>query len=277
MAKELQRKTYTVQQILDYMECPLCYDLKYNKGIPPSSDFLAHHKNIAYQEAVLETIRFYYFEHQAGSPPALKTLYDKFYNFWADKTNEPKRIEILGQNTSQQTVKQKQESSKYIKMGYETLKKFYGQNSQIKQAVLAVHHPYTIEMNELVVEGTFDLVREIETLHKRSKKPMREIQLVNFQLTTRKPDLKMLENDLQLSAMLFGFTQTFGVAPDKFLLQYLNREEEVMVYKEEQHFKRMLVMFEAFNQSVETITPYPRPGAHIYGSPYKELCDNYIY
>lgn len=277
MTKDFQRKTYTVEQILDYMDCPLCYDLKHVKRIPPASDYLANHKNIAYQEAVLETIRFYYFEHQAGSPPALKTLYNKFYTLWAEKTGEPKQIEILGYQTSQRRNKDKNESSKYIKQGYETLQKFYIQNNEVKQAVLAVQHPYKIELNELIVEGTFDLVREIEIVNKRSKKASRQIQLVNFQLSRRKPDLKVLENDIQLTAMLFGFKQTFGVSPDNFLLHYVNREEEVSIYKEDHHFKRMLVIFDAFRNSVNKVTPYPRPGAHMFGSPYKELCDNYIF
>ena len=268
-----QRKNYTVNQILDYMDCSLCYHLKYTKGVLAPADFLANNQNVAYQEAVLETIRFYYLEHQNGRPPELKTLYDKYLTLWQEKTGTVSSGSILTRELKDSTKMAREKNSKYIGKGYEAIQKFYNQNATIRQAVLAVQHPYDIEMKQLSVTGTFDLVREVMNEKKRE----REIELVSFQLGIRKPDESKLKHDLNLSAMAFGFEQAFETRPDRFILSYINRNENIQIYRGLDEYKRMFAVLDGFQQSVDTITPYPRPGAHKIASPYKELCDNYTY
>lgn len=268
-----QRKTYTINQIMDYMDCSLCYHLKYIKGYAPSDTFLADNKNVAYQEAVIETIRYYYLEHQNKKPPALKSLYDKFYTLWLDKTGTTDRGSILTRKIEDSGRHAREERSKYIQKGYDTLRKFYGQNAKIRQAVLAVQHPYHIQMKQMSVSGEFDLVREV--MNEKTRE--REIELVSFQLSTRKPDESRIKHDLNLSAMAFGFEQTFETRPDRFILSYINRGQDVPIYRGTSEYNRMFAILDGFQQSVERVTPFPRPGAHRVASPYKELCDNYQY
>lgn len=269
----IQRKTYTIQQVIDYTECSLCYYLKYIKKAQPAPGFLADNQNIAYQEAVLETIRFYYLEHQNGKPPALKTLYDKYYRLWLNKTGKEESASILTRKAEDSTKHAREKRSKYINMGYETLRKFYGQNAKTKQAVLAVHHPYEIKLEEMSITGNFDLIREV--MNPKTKR--REIELVSFQLSQRKPDERTVLHDLNLTAMSYGFKETFDVLPDRFSLYYINRNETVSVFRETNEYKRMFAVLDGFRQSVDTIVPYPRPGAHRLPSPYKDICDNYQY
>lgn len=271
MAEIMQRNTYSVQQILDYTECPLCYHLKYIEGRPPSTEYLADNNNIYYQEAVLETIRHYYILHQQGKPPKLKALLDKYYSLWLEKTGMEDNGSILTRKIEDSGRHAREKRSKYITIGYDTLRAFYEKNATLPQAVLGVHHPYSIALKELTVTGEFDLIREIAG----KKKDERQIEVVSFQLTKRKPDISIIQKDFKLTAMFFAFEQMFEVQPDRFTLYYINRDEEIPVVRSIEEYKRMLSVLDGFRQSVDTIPPYPRPGAHRFGSPYKELCDNY--
>lgn len=260
-----------MEQILDYMDCSLCYNLKYVQNIPVPENVLTDNKNLIYQECVRETISYYYLEHQQGKPPALKAVYDKFYSLWMDKTNTRDRNSIFTRELEEAGKHGREERSRYVTKGYETLKKFYGQNAKKKQAVLAVNHPYEIVLDDITIVGQFDLIREV--IGEKSKR--REIEIVSFQLSTRKPDDDTLNRDLSLTAMDYAFRQMFQAAPDAFILNYINRSEELTIYRELNEYKRMFAIFEGFVASVDSVPPFPRPGAHKFYTPYKEFCDNY--
>lgn len=260
-----------MEQILDYMDCSLCYHLKYVQNISVPENVLTDNKNLIYQECVRETISYYYLEHQQGKPPALKAVYDKFYSLWMDKTNTRERNSIFTRELEEAGKHGREERSRYVTKGYEALKKFYGQNAKKKQAILAVNHPYEIVLDDITIAGQFDLIREVIG----AKTKRREIEIVSFQFSTRKPDDDTLNRDLSLTAMDYAFRQMFQAAPDAFILNYINRSEELTIYRELNEYKRMFAIFEGFVASVDSVPPFPRPGAHKFYTPYKEICDNY--
>ena len=266
----IQRKRYSMEQLMDYMDCSLCYHLKHEKKLPAPQSSLTDNKNVIYKECVEESIRFYYLEHQQSKPPTLKSMYDKFYSLWMDKTGTRDRNSILTRQLEEAGKHGREERSRYITKGYETIKKFYGQNAKKKQAILAVNHPYEIILDDMILVGKFDLIREVMGKDKR-----REIELVSFQLSTRKPEEDTLNRDISLTAMEYAFRQMFETAPDKFLLNYINREEDVRIFRDLNDYKRLFATLEGFTKSVSTVPPFPRPGAHRIYSPYKEYCDNY--
>lgn len=266
-----QRRTYDIQEILDYTECSLCHHLKYIQNRRPSNSFLADNPNIVYQEAVLETMRYYYINHQQGKPPELKALFDKYYTLWLEKTGTQDDGSILTRKLEHATKHEREKRSKYITIGYDTLRAFYEHNARTPQAILGVHHPYTIELKSMLVSGYFDVIREVEG----KKKGERDIEVVSFQLSKKKPDVSAISKDLKLTAMFFGFEQLFEVKPDKFTLYYVNRNEEIPVFRSIEEYKRMLSILDGVQHAIEHVPPYPRPGAHRFDSPYKELCDNY--
>ena len=265
-------KEYTIKQILDYMECPLCYHLKYVKRLPPSKDALIDDKNILYQECIQESIRYYYLEHQQGKPPTLKEMYNKFYSLWMDKTGTRDRNTIFTRSIEDSGKHGREERSRYITKGYETIQKFYGENAKKKQAVLAVNHPYTIQLDQSAVVGEFDLIREV--MNPKTKR--REIEIVNFQTTTRKPDESILQTDLSLTGMAFAFEQMFQTTPDRFIVDFINRKEQVELHHYATDYKRMFSIIQGFILSVDN-PPYPRPGAHRVHSPYKLYCDQFTF
>lgn len=268
-----QRKQYTMRQVLDYMDCPLCYYLKYDKRLPPPDGLLADNKNIVYQECIQEAIRYYYLEHQQGKPPTLKEMYNKYYSLWMDKTGTKDKNTIFTRSFQDSGKHGREERSRYITKGYETIQKFYGQNARKKQAVLAVNHPYEIKLDHADIVGEFDLIREVMN----TKTKRREIEIVTFQTTTRKPDESVLQTDFSLTGMSFAFEQMFQTTPDNFVVDYINKDEQVHLYRNERDYKRMFSVIQAFLMSVDTVPPYSRPHAHHNFSPYKTYCNEYSF
>lgn len=266
----VQRKEYSMEQIMDYMDCSLCYHLKYIKKLEPPKDILTDNKSIIYKECVTEAMRYYYLEHQLGKPPTLKAVYDKFYSLWLDKTNTRQQNSIMTRSEKDSGKHEREKNSRYVTMGYETLKKFYGQNANKKQAILAVNHPYQIVLDDMTLVGHFDLIREVLTKDKR-----REIEVVSFQLSNRKPEEDTIKRDISLTAMEYAFRQMFQTPPDSFLLNYVNRQEEIRIFRDVEDYKRLFSILKGFIASVDTVPPFPRPGAHRIYSPYKEYCDHY--
>ena len=254
------------------MDCPLCYHLQHELKIDSSNPFLTESKNQIAKDAMELSIRYYYSHHQQGKPPALKDVYNKFYNYWLEQTKGytdkesifSRKIEESGQNY-------RSKNNQYVMNGYERLNQFYRKNLEQKQAVLVVNHPYEIIMDDLIITGTFDLIREVPG----AKKTERKVELVSFQYSNRKPDESKFAQNLHLTAMQFAFEQTFHTPPDRFVLQYINRGEEYEHKVGVEEYKRMLRIFDSFGQSVDKIPPYPRPGGHIRYSPYHELCNHY--
>lgn len=272
MAKKAQqRKTFTTEQILDYMDCSLCYHLKHEKKLILPAETFLENKNLIQQQCVQETIRYYYLEHQQGRPPSLKKVYDKFYSLWMEKTDTLEQNSIFTRPLEEATRHAREERSRFITKGYETLKTFYGENARLKQAILAVNHPYQIVTEKAIITGSFDLIREV--IGKESKR--REIEVVSFQMTKRKPDEAVVKQDFVLTTMHYAFYETFQTAPDNFVIKYLNRGEELIVTRDLNDYKRMMSVIEGFALSVDTLPPFPRPGAHFFHSPYKTYCDNY--
>ena len=271
--KKMQRKTYTVEQILDYMDCSLCYHLKYEKKVELPKETFVQNKNLIYKECLEETMYFYYLQHQLGQPPTLKKVYDKFYTLWMERTDTLDKNSILTRPLEEAGKDARAERSKFVTKGYESLKHFYAENAKKKQAVLAVNHPFEIVLEGAIITGSFDLIREV--MGKESKR--REIEVVSFQTSKRKPDEETLKHDFALTVMHYAFYEMFKTQPDNFVLAYVNRNEEILIMRGMEEYKRMIAIIESFIYSVENIRPYPRPGAHLVYSPYKTHCDNYIY
>lgn len=265
-----QRKTYDIQQIVDYMECPLCYHLKYEKKLNPRDILLNENKNQIAKESLKDSVYHYYIRHQQGKPASLKELYNKFYIKWSQETGTVDKNSIFTRSLEDGTRHKREERSKLVTKGYESLKRFYATNATKKQAVIAVNHPYEINLNNIIIKGTIDLIREVETNSNE-----RKIELVMFQFGTRKPNVEEFNKNIYLSTVSLAFIQMFDIPPDNIVLKYINRDEEYSVYFDSSDYKGLMKTIEAFSKSVDTIDPYQRPGGHIKYSPYQEMCNNY--
>ena len=264
-----QRQTYTIEQVLEYMDCSLCYHLKYHeKRIPPAGDWSSS-KNFIYKDCMKETITYYYTGHMEKNPPTLKQLYDKFYSRWLERTGGIEENSILTRKLENARKDKRNELSSYVTKGYEAIRSFYETNASLKQAVLAVNHPYEIVFDNAIISGEFPIIREVVVKNKR------KIELIDFSFSTRKPDESILQKNMSYSMMALAYRDVFQSDPDEFQVYFPARKESISLYRTANDYKRLFSIIEAFLRSVNRIDPFPRPGGHLGFSPYKELCDNY--
>ena len=275
--RKLQHDTllasYTTEQVLDYMMCPLCYHLKHVQQLPLPKSFSIDSHNVYYQEAMYETIRYFYMEMQKKKAPTYKKLCDKFYKSWLERTDTVDTMSILTRDLDNASVSSRSIQSKYVPEGYKVLKQFYIYNQDTKQAILAVNEPYNIRIADADFSGNFQVIREV--LNPSTK--LREIQLVEFQLGRIKPALEDLNKNIELLTMGIGFKEMFKIQPDKFVVYYPAIDEEFILQQQLNDYKRTLQTLNAFRMSVEVIPPYRRPGGHPASAPYADYCEKHQY
>lgn len=265
-------KKYSVEQLLDYMDCPLCYHIKHVEGRRPPEHVAYQQKNRIFKEAMQETIAFYYRKHLERNPPTLKQLYDKFYQAWLLKTNTVGEESIFTRKVEDAVKKEREDTSRYVTRGYQNLRLFYQQNSEIKQSIIAIHHPYELVMGDAIITGTIPLIREVA-----SKYNKRTIELGSFSLSYKKPAIENLITDIRYTIAAFAYQNVMKSTPDRVYVNHLMSGEDFPLVYGANDYKRLLAIIEGFTQSVGRVTPHPRPGGHLIKNDYQLLCDNYYY
>lgn len=262
-------KHYTIEEILKYLNCSLCHHLEYNLKVIPTKKALHNNKNNYYKEALSETVAYYYRGHTDKKPPSLHQLYNKFYQLWMAKNGTENENSIFTRSFENAGHLNREAESKYVQSGYESIKNFFNYNNNTKQSVLAYNYTYEIPIKDAVITGVIPLIREVEIGSRR------EVQLVVFSSSRKKPNLEHIKINLDYILQSFAFNHTLRVVPDKFIVYYLARDEEVEVYYNTNDYKRLFATIEGFVDMVNVVKPFPTAGVHTYSSLYKDVCDSY--
>lgn len=260
--KEL--KTYTYEEVKDYMRCPLCYHIEHVEREKVSTDYYREHQRIASDKAMLSAVYYYYFRHLEGNPPSLKEMYNKYYRELNRLSGEPMDKKFITD-----TVTNSQGRST-VRNGYKWIRMFYEWNAKTPQAVISVNHPFYLEYEELRIEDTFPILREIQ-----NDKGQREIELLMFGQTSKNSPEASLVQDTDATILLKGFQEAFEMNPDSFRLFSLEKGKAYDIYRNESDLKRLESSFLGFYQSVNNVAPYQRLSAHPYHGKFKHLCDAY--
>lgn len=259
-----QRPVYQYQEIKDYMNCPLCHHIEYIEKQKVSSNYYEENKKIASDESLIETINYYYYLHMENKPPSLKEVYNKYITTLNKKLDLDRNSKDLISEVTSTTTKN------ITKSGYKYLRYFYKWNANTPQAVIAVNHTFKVAYDELVVEGTFPLIREV-----KGKGKDRELEVVIFGQLSATSERESLVEETDATLYLKAFKEAFGVTPDNLKVYSIERGKEYEVYRNESDLKRLEHMFLGFHQSVGKVTPYQRVGAHRRRGKFKRECDNY--
>lgn len=245
------------------------HHFRYETNVPEPKAIELGQKNVIYNDCLRKTIFYYYTGLQQGKNPGLKALYNKFLSSW-NKANDIKEEPYLERDPKEGAHRARWGNKNYISKGYEAIQNFYGLNRQKQQAIIAVNHPYNININGVHIKGTFDLIREVLAPNGQS----RIIEVVNFQTSKKKPDGFFLDNDMYSTFMHFAFLDTFKKPPVRFVMHYLTLNQEMVIERGLKDYKRMRRVLEGFTTSVNTIKPYPRQSFECLTCPFQEYCIN---
>lgn len=267
---DILNTVYSIEEVFDYIDCPLRHHMKYEKKLPPAILKDTTAKSQIFKDCIKEAIFFYYARMQEKNPASIKELYNKYYTLWLARTNTIE-ANIFERSLSETQDKIHKERDKYVLNGYSLLQKFYNWNHKKKQSIIAVNHPYEVEIDGIKIKGRFELIREVE----RQDQPGRILEIVEFKTTKKKPEGFDLNHDLYSTFMHYAFLYTFKASPDKFIVNYLNQDKELEITRDANEYKRMLSVLKGFTNSVNTVAPYPKQNFQCNYCPFKEYCDNW--
>lgn len=261
--------TFSVDEIFVYMDCPMKHHLQYQAKLKGSNKLVMSSKPEIYNECIQKTIFYFYTLLQKGSTPTLKQLYSKYFSLW-NEANGTEEKDIFNRDPKEAAQRAKAEKEQYVHRGYETLQKFYASNAGIEQAILAVNHPYEIIIDGVCIKGTFGLIREVLS----PDKERRLVEIVDFNMSKKKPNEFFLNHDLYSTFMHYAFVKTFKEYPDQFTAHYVNQSLQIPLVRTSKEYKRMLRVVESFVKGIQTIKPYPRQSFMCQTCPFLSECDN---
>lgn len=267
-----KRTAFSVDEVFTYLDCPLKHEFQYNMKLKGSEKIIMSSKPAIYNDCIKQTIYYFYTNLQAGRTPTLKQLYSKFLKTWQEATGQEEK-DIFNRDPKEGAKRGQVEKEKFIIKGYEVLQTFYEANTKIDQAILAVNHPYEIFVNGISIKGNFSLIREVLT----EDKQRRAVEVVDFNMSKKKPNEFFLDHDLYSTFMHYAFVQTFKQFPDRFTANYINLDTEIVLSRTATEYKRMLRVIESFAQSVQHVKPYPRQSFMCQSCPFLAECDNMIF
>lgn len=263
-----EKREVSIEEIFDYLQCPLRHHMRHERKIEVVTKDAV--QGIAYKEAFHQTLYFYYHSMQQGRIPTLKQMYEKFAKLWHEKSELPMEgvlVEDLAQSTREARIRKE----KYLHNGYKLIQKFYATERKKEQTPIAVNHPYRIAVGDIVVTGSFELVRE----RVDKERPTRFIEVVDFRTSMRKPEGFFLRHDLHATFMHYAFLSVFGKQPDYFVLDYVGAGEEVAFERSANDYKRMMAALKGAVNGMSHGDVYPRQGIHCKQCPVRDACDRW--
>lgn len=253
----------TVDELHSYMQCPAKYNFKHNKGI-----YEGDSKNIIFKKALHKTIYYFFYNVMNEQVPSLANLKDK----WAAICSEMFDFEEEGVFSSRKGYiprgKNMRKNPEFVR-GMEMIHNFYQFNHKNPGAPIAVDHKYQVSFGDVVVEGTFELVREIVD----EEDNRRYIEIVDYKVNDRGIDYFLVKNDLNLLLASYAFRNLFQAKEDRLKYHYMNTGRDIIVNKRDDNFRRIESVVEGISKGIEMEHFYPRQTFMCKGCELKDICD----
>lgn len=246
------------------MNCPLCYQIQHVEGNKVTTDYYTENRRVASDEAMLSAIYNYYFLHMEGKPPSLKQVYKKYQDELSKKMGLSKNQNFLTDTVTNDAIRSVTRSA------YRYLRMFYEWNAKTPQVVIAINHEFLLPYDEIVIQGQFPMIREIE-----NEEGEREVELFIFGQTSKSSPEESLINESDATLVLKGFQEAFGVNPDRLKVYSIEKGLEYEVYRTEADLVKLEGTFLGFYKSFKNVPPYQRIGAHRTSGKFKKKCDTY--
>jgi len=263
-------KTLTIEQVFDYLRCPLQYHIKHERQLEVLKE--DRKQDIAFKEAFHQTIYYYFNSLQAKHVPSLKQMYEKFAKLWHEKSD----IEIEGvfvSDLAQSTRDARIRKEKYLHKGYKLIKQFYEKSAKEEYIPIAVNHEYRISFGNLNIVGKFELIRERVDKETQS----RFIEVVDFRTGLTKPEGFFLRHDLNATFMHYAFTASFKKMPDAFIMDYVGAGKEIVFERNENDYKRLVSVLKGVANGIDGDDIFPRHGYHCKQCPFQSVCDRWTF
>jgi len=227
-----------IEEIKDYIRCPIRYKFKHVDYIPISMD-----PDEYYRDCLKLTIFFYYFCIMEKKANLFDVLLRKWESLWFNKD--------ISKDFNEDYLRHK--SSEAITY----LTDFYKRVAAENVTPIAVNFPYEAVLpgeENIHVIGTIDLIRVINDQTKH-----RETQLVDFS-TARYPLTDfLLKNDISLSVASYVFRKTFKIKEDRIKIIGVSRKTDMTTSRNGADFIRAEKIIRNICKGIKNKVYYPVP------------------
>jgi RecB family exonuclease len=254
----------TLQQIHDYLNCPMEYNMKHELQLKVEDT-----ESIRYKRAVHKTISYLYFSAMGGFMPSAKQMKDKWATIWAEERDGKQNLKEMVFKERKWVDQFGTKNDKHIIKGFELIHNFYHLNKENHGVPIAVDHEFRVPIAGVTVTGNFELIRE--SIDKSS--PNRFIEIVDFKTGSEATDMFLVNNDLNLTVMSYAFRNLFQAKEDRLTYNYLKTGKEIYTSRTDKHFDRMKAIVEGVAEGIASKRFYPRQSFMCKACPLKDACD----
>lgn len=248
--------TFTMEQIQDYLRCPMIYNLRYRLGIQAPLNVYD-----AYEKLMNDTIAYMYYNimdnHTLVSSGQLKRKWESLW--WPDDVEDPLVFVLTpmygsipkdGSKSKREGIEARRK--RLALEGWSVLNNLHRRVSNNPGDPIAVQMEFNLPLGQHTVSSKIDLARVI-------KMPIgKRVELVQFHIRRSAPDPFEVRNNLNTTLQSYAFRQLFTTKEDTIIYYYLTRGEQLNTHRDIRDFNRLEAIIDNICTSIEHQLFFPR-------------------
>jgi hypothetical protein len=226
----------SMQEILDYKNCPQQYKFKHVDFLPEKKELKDHFKEI-----IRQTMSYYYFCMIDKNERSLNNLFTKWEQLWF--------CDEIENNFKEEDVRER------YNMAVNIIINFYRYAAKEKVTPIAVDFKYDAMFEgptNLHVVGTIPLIKVLN-----DKAKDRETNLVFFSYSSYAPDDFLSSIDINTTVASYAFRKNFDIRESNIILCNIGKKQEIAIHKSGSDFVRARKLLYNIATGIENRIFYP--------------------
>lgn len=245
----------TIDQIYDYLRCPMLYNLKYNLDISNTKNINIITK---YNLDIKKSIYYIFNKIQLGDSVTANILAKNWGSLWLGNKTQ---YNIIYSNTH--TYKQLANERKI--RGLNVLLSVFNYYKNIVGNPILVNKKYSYKIGKINVIGTWDLIRDYN----------KAIYISHFLINDKRTTKIHIRKDIRITSAIYAFRKLYRVKEDFNILHIVSGETKLRVDKlqrDKEDFKYLLRTIKYIAFSIKNKIFYSRPSDFCINCPYRVKC-----
>lgn len=226
----------TEQQLFDYLQCPVYYDITVNKKLPSEQP-------VQLSDLLMKVTRFFYLQLSLGEVPTLATLKRKW-----DMVFQPYQ-EILGEKKAIE--------------GLQLLMKLYDWAKETKLVVIDIDSPYAITSGKNKLEGVMGVIVA-------GKNGRDELLVTSFSPRMSHEDLDALK--LKYTIDSYAYRLKYGKDLSGIRIHHVKHGKDSLTFRKNSDYERLFGTINGVCKSLENNIYYVRDHYGCAICPVNNLC-----
>lgn len=246
----------SLQQMLDYIHCPMFYRFKYRtKG-----ESLYLNLNDKYESDIEKFMFAYHSQLQNGDVVDGGTVKKIWGSLWIGQKNKQDLI-FADTGDRRDTWNERR------KQGIENLMTYHSRGKKNIGTPVLINHDFEVPIAKgISLTGSFKLIQELHG----------KVELINFKANSRRYTQTMMRKDVETTAMSYAFRNVFSQKEDNLIVYYVDKNQRVLTQRTENDYEIFKESTKNIALSIRNDLFYIAPNPKCISCVYKEKCDNFL-